>query len=744
MNLQPFIDLGWYTVPLQGSLTRMENGKKTLPIFEKDWQIKYAEERNTKPANLGGALTGARSGIIAIDCDNPDTYELFKSLDPDYEAVAMSFGKYDRPTGTFIYKYDESLPDGFKLHKNEGFSLDFYSNGGFIYLPTTANKTKLAWDVVPEIKAIPPAAMMLLKELSKKAVEKDVKVAQNVITARCLQPLVSQFVTNKEFMPGLFKIITPRDFRDTEQYVRDGYLHPDNVPDGRGSEYMSKVSAILGADISIDPALYVTAMWQINSLWSQPMAEEVFDKTILCPMVEGRATINGVQIWQYNADWKKHSLVLSSKRQSSLELGYDDKRASYYVVDSANDRHMVFERDSELMAHLESAALNVPTRKEVKTSLPVINVVSKPNREFGFISGEDPTAKDLNLFKQTPELNVFNHPELYEKLYEPPLTTLKFLSTLIPEEPMRNYMLSFVKYKLKHFSYSPVILYFLGVHGSGKDTLVQLLERIIGSVARPTVKEFLEMFNTYMLDTYFVQLDEFGNQLTRADEKEEALGKLKAYSGKSQIRIRSMRANGFDYMHNVTFIMTANKNPLVLEDGDRRMAMLATPNKLAEQEWVVKAGGVSRVHEKIMSEIKDFCYYLATEVPDITGAQYVQPPESAYKRKIIADSMYAAQKLAYIIKHGMWDYLKNLAAEHNAVRVENAIAAKSINTVELEELYDAMTEYKGNAKALMRELKNMGLNLTPSTHNGERVYKIQVDIPDFTGDNDDENYSTNV
>lgn len=730
MNLQPFIDLGWHTVPLAGSLTRMENGKKTLPQFEPGWQIKYAEHRNTTPATLGGVLTGKKSNIVAVDCDNPATYELFRSLDPDYDGVAISLGKYDLPTGTFIYTYDEALPDGFKLHQDNGFSLDFYSNNGFIYLPTTANKTKLVWLTVPTIKPMPTATMLLLKELSKKQVIKDMPTTRNVITARCLQPLVKQFVDSKEFMPGLFKIITPRDFRELDQYVKDGYLHPDNVPDGRGSEYMSKVSAILGADISIDHELYTMAMSQINSLWSAPMNEDIFDKTIMTPMLEGKASINGQPIWQYNSDWSKYSLVLSSKRQSSLELGFDDKRGAYYVVDVANAHYRVFDRDSELMAHIESAAVNVPKRNEIKQSLPVINVVSKPNEEFGFVAGNDPTAKDLNLFRQTPELSVFNNPDTYKHLYSRPSTTIKFLETLIPEDAMRNYTLSFIKYKLRTFSYSPVILYFLGVHGSGKDTFVQLLERIIGSVARPTVKEFLEVFNSYMLDSYFVQLDEYGNQLTRQDEKEEALGKLKAYSGKRQIRVRSMRTNGFDYEHNVTFIATANKNPLVLEDGDRRMAMLATPNKLGEQRWVIEAGGVSRVYDQIMSEVKDFCYYLATEVEDITSAQYVQPPESAFKRKIIADSMYAAQKLAYILKCGMFDYLKQLALEHGIMKIENAINAKLIYTHELEDLYDAMTEYKGNFKAVMRELKVSGVELQATTHNGERTYKLVLEIPE--------------
>ena len=40
-SIQPFIDLGWHTVPLKGQLKRLEDGDKTTPQFEKGWKDKY-------------------------------------------------------------------------------------------------------------------------------------------------------------------------------------------------------------------------------------------------------------------------------------------------------------------------------------------------------------------------------------------------------------------------------------------------------------------------------------------------------------------------------------------------------------------------------------------------------------------------------------------------------------------------------------------------------------------------------
>ena len=115
------------------------------------------------------------------------------------------------------------------------------------------------------------------------------------------------------------------------------------------------------------------------------------------------------------------------------------------------------------------------------------------------------------------------------------------------------------------------------------------------------------MFNAWMLDNYFVQLDEYGNQLATVREREEALGKIKSYTGKQQVQIRQMRTDSFTYKHNVTFIMTANKNPLMLEEGDRRIAFFETPNVLAEADWVLESGGVAEVYLRIQKELKDFC-----------------------------------------------------------------------------------------------------------------------------------------
>lgn len=734
-NIKPFIDLGWHTVPLRGVLERLEDGSKTIPKFEENWRAKYQTELNALATPLGGTITGEVSGIIAIDCDNTETYALFKSLCPGYKFIFESKGKLDnegkeKDCGTIVFKYCDSVQDSFSI--NDGsMALDVYSNRGFVYLPTAANKTKVAWtSEMPELLSLPPVISLLLQQL-KKASDSRTTAAPtslNIMTANCLAPLVDQYNKGSgKMMPGLFRIITPKDFRDLPQYVSDGYLHPEDVPDGRGSEYLMKVSAILGADISIDEELYTSAMHNINGMFSSPMEKRRLDSTILDPMINAKASVNGVPIWKYDKDWEQYRLVLSTKRQSNLEVCFDDTRNMYYAVDVANEKLKAFGRDTDLVAYLGATVVNPPKKLDVLRSMPIVNVRSEPNHTFGFNQGSDPTARTLNTFIQTAELAIISDPTTYSSLYKHPATTLKFLETLIPEEDMRNFLLGFTKRKLSTFGYSPVILYFLGVHGSGKDTYVQILEQMLGHVTRPTVKEFLEMFNGWLVDSYVVQLDEYGNQLTRVSEREEALGKLKAYSGKPKVQIRAMRTDGFMYDNNATFIMTANKNPLMLEDGDRRVALLPTPNVLAEADWVKEAGGVTNVHAKIMAETKDFAYYLATEVPMLSDALYMKPPESASKRKLVADSMYAAQKLAYAFKHGMREYLIELCEDFSVPDLPIALKRSRVYTDDLEPLYMALTEHNGDMKSLNKAMRNMGVDLVPTTEGNIKKYYYKAD-----------------
>src|SRR5690606_6112094 len=112
---------------------------------------------------------------------------------------------------TFLYQYHEELDENF-IVKNDKINLDFYSNKGFIYLPTVANKTKVAWEAIPEIKPVPHEVLALLKSLKPVKLRSADTELQSKRWKIHLAPQVQKFVANKKVTKELFKILTPKDF----------------------------------------------------------------------------------------------------------------------------------------------------------------------------------------------------------------------------------------------------------------------------------------------------------------------------------------------------------------------------------------------------------------------------------------------------------------------------------------------------------------------------------------------------
>ena len=333
----PFIELGWHTIALSGELKRLPNGKKTIPIFGRNWLEHATQHMEYKPAPLGGAITGRESGIVAIDCDNTTTYHMFRALDPEYDFVFKSKGKLDKSgelqdCGTIVYKYTEELKDSFKI-TSDTLQIDFLSNQRMMYLPTEANETKEPIEELPELKEPPTEIIALLQAIH---VAKENRVQPKAPVSRHkfnLAPQVELFAKTGQVNKTLFRLLTPHDFRDCDEYIENGFLHPRNVPDGRGSEYLSKVSAILGADASVDVDLYCKAMRELNEQFDEPMIQSRLLRTIIEPMCEGHATgEDGQPIWQEDPDWQKTVMTFTTRHNTAINVFYDYYRRLFYIL----------------------------------------------------------------------------------------------------------------------------------------------------------------------------------------------------------------------------------------------------------------------------------------------------------------------------------------------------------------------------------------------------------------------------
>lgn len=702
-----------------GELRRDHKGKKivTAANFEKNWRATYTTTFNEKHSELAGLMTGRQSNVIAIDCDDQVTYNIFKSLDPDYKFHFVSVGK---PSGgaTIMYKYDAEVPT---YSISEKLKLDVFSDEGFIFLPTENNHTKQPWKFTtpPELKTMPQEIKSLLVVMSKK--NKDTKAVETKSEVRTrLAPLVESFVKEGKYMPSLFSIITPKSFRTYPSYVAKGHLHPNDIAVGSGSDYLSKVSCILGADISISKELYYNALGAINGLWKEPMDDDKLQKTIIAPMIEQRTTIEGKVVWKYDEHWNKHGLILTALNEDSLESFYDDVKGLYYLVNYTREYVKVYTDKRPCISTIKTLVGRGMTELEYDSTKKLIRTVLNPAEDFGHTSNKD----EFNLFEPSPGLAIINDPEKYRLQYKTPTATIEYFKSFIPDEQMRNYVLSFIKTKFMTFDYSPVVLYFIGAHGSGKDTFVKMLSRIINvsHIAKPDAKVFLEQYNSWMMDKYFIQLDEYGNKLNRLADKQEALGILKSISGAEDMQIRPMRQEAFNHKHGITFIMTANLNPLPVETGDRRMALINTPNKLDQEEWVAKFGGIRAVIDKIAEEHLDFCYYLGTEIEQLNPNDYVIAPYTKDKEKLIVNSMPAWQRIIYSINNSEFYELANLAAEYQINEFTRGWLNARLDRDKLVELYLAITDGRGSANQMIQAMRDAGFNSSHSTSKGRNVH----------------------
>ena len=725
MIVKQFMDAGWHTVPLGGELKRTHDGGKTIPKFPSSWRVKYVKEFNTVETPLAGTMTGAVSGIVAIDCDTAGTYEVFRELDPNHDFILPSKGK---PKGgcTLIYKFDPELTPF--IVKQEGFELDFYSDNGFIYLPTEHNETKEAWThtSLPELREMPPTMKRILMALSKRtAPVKEAPAHRGTAISNRLAPMVQQFIASKEYYPVLFKIITPKDFRDLPQYVKQGHLHPKDVPEGRGSEYLSKVSCILGKDISVKGELYQMAMLAINGLFSSKMDAKRLRKTIMDPMIEQKTQIDGEVVWQYDEHWQKMGFIATATNGAYIESFFDDVTGTYYIINYTKPYVRTFTDKNPCIKTLKAMTGRAITELQYDTTKRLCETTLDPASPFGHIEGTD----DFNLFRQTPELDVLNNPASYTLQYKRPEATLGYLESLIPDDFMRAYVLSFLRTKLTTFKYSPVVLYFIGVSGSGKDVLVTLLKLILGEdyIASPPPKIFLEMQNGWMRYKYFVQLDEYGNLLTTTSMKQEALGKIKTYSGSPMVQIRAMHQNAVNYEHQMTMIVTANTNPLPIESNDRRIAFIETPNILEQQDWVLESGGVADVVERIKhTELMDFCYYLATEVKNLHSDEYMVAPKTDGKAKLIVSGMPTWERLVHHITNSEYKELEELGHEFAVEGFTEGWKHGRLLVDNIEALYHAMTDGAGSVKVITKGIKAAGYTKKHSTKDGKNVFFYEL------------------
>jgi len=671
-SIQPFIDLELHTIPLNGKhIKRDSKGKKHGFSMPSNWQEQYSKHLNELATPLGGLITG-KDGLVAIDCDDKKTYDLFRQLDSANTAYFNSIGKLDKKgnlleCGTILYKHDDSLPISFRT--NNGYDLDYYNGSGFVFLPTVHNETKTVWlendnklynqDGLEVIFHSMPSTVKDLLELLHVRPEpaKTIATTTTSLSSRGFLAKALVGVDFKEYNPLVTKILTPKEYRSAK-YVKQGHLHPNDIQ-GSGHMYLFKIACILAGDNTVDKDLFRDIMDYLNQLWDEPMSDKLLEKTIIAPIISGRSInqTTGDPYWTYDENWETVAgwSVIDKMDGYLWDIFYDPFKSQYFLYNTITERIEQRDDESRLIKHIRASTIGKFNQAEVIQEMNNLLTIVEPSQDFGYLNDD----MNFNLFKPTESLKVLHDPEAYADSYKIPTEFIDYMEHFIPSEQQRNYLLSLIRTKLTTFNYSPVVPYIIGVQGSGKNTLISVIANMLGHqyvVPDVTGSQFIEKYNDWMVDKYVVHLNEMAETLPTAKERKEAQGKLKTYTGSTIMQVRAMRTGYVQTEMRAMFIMTANSSPLTIEDKDRRLYYISTPN-VFDFSPQCQASSPTAIYNAIMRQTKDIAYYLATEIENLSDMDYIRAPEHEGKNSMIFLSLNTSNKIGWALANGEFDLL---------------------------------------------------------------------------------------
>lgn len=666
-DISQFIAAGWHTVPhTKNTIVRDPETRQKIFGTPQGWN-KYKSEFNEVPTAVGSVIPGPQSNLIVIDCDSTEATELFEQLLPNYRAVTYGIDKKDKAgneirSSNWFFYYMPNIPvihNG--LYKLEVFSGE--SDTQQVFLPTKGNKTKTSWEEIPTMSEVPPSIVTLLNVWDRasktpKMVQTNTNQAQGQHTYN-LAPLVEKQLSRDEPIPQLFSIITPSIFRN-EVYRTKGYLHPNEIEDGDGNDYMLRVSTILGSDQSISKELYTRIMNYINGLWEQPYSDREMQQRI-DRMTSGTSRFNGKAIWSYDAQWE-HSRFMDHNRIDHLvEYFLDPTLLEVVEVNHTTGITRVVKKGlATALTLLTTKGKDFKGKNKIETfqyAIPAKVKVVRPTEQFGPLP-HDPYQ--YNTFRLSPALDVIQNPDSYTDQYKQPDDFILYMESLVPKEEERTYLLRHLLTKLTTFGYSPAVYYFVGAPGSGKGIFTTLISKLMGGEQYVGLNlgssEVTGVTNGWLAGMFFAHFDELHDTLSKYEDKKKANGNIKKWTGAETFQLRQMHTESVSEPMLATFILTQNGASFNMDMGDRRYLYMNTPN-------VLDLGLAEKIVHSIEHNILDIAYYLATSFDLLPVQEYVRPPMTDDK----VESIMANQPKELVILHAIdnknYDRLYELAID---------------------------------------------------------------------------------
>lgn len=631
-----------------------------------DWTAAFGRQRvEHSDAPLGGLICGKLHSlapgeiqVIAMDCDDANSWKVLRALDPDYKYVFESIGK---PGGTVLYRLPETLNTVYQYSvRNQDFQFEYMAlresgSNAMVYLPTKANETKTNVDKTAKLDYPPPQLIALVKSLEPSRVAATPQEYNSVTRAPYNAPLVAKYVKavrdastlvggygklehHTPVAEKIYRIFTPMKYRTTEHYKKKGWVHPNDAELIPFSDYIVGVSAIAGADASISQDLYLDFMQAINAQIDDPYQAKRYLDEVISPMVSGKAKIAGVPIWRYEDKWDKESITIVSQYGDSLE---------YFTSEQVPNEYFEFNHTTGLLNRMQGVRALLdrvyaidsdpsaePPAKSLVKKLKLVQEINTVQQDPGLYVNEEGRMV-INTEKACYPLSILRNPGLYtphvdeSNLYVQAFNV--FLSHLFNnEESSIKFMKQVISFHGRHLKDIAVIIYMVGVGGAGKSHFAYMLEMLFGSntTRRPGHKHLTSQYNDFLENCAILVLSETGDAPKR--EREGIKAVLKQVTGERAIDIepkfRPMKKNVPMF---ILPVLLAN-TPWYQEDvNDRRLFPVMPMTGMMESEAIrtfeavhgvrivefIIEGITSGVISKYLSQ---FCPTVLPPVPTVT------------------------------------------------------------------------------------------------------------------------------
>lgn len=216
--------------------------------------------------------------------------------------------------------------------------------------------------------------------------------------------------------------------------------------------------------------------------------------------------------------------------------------------------------------------------------------------------------------------------------------------------PLFDWVLKWLAYPIQHpGAKMKTALVVHGPQGVGKNLFFEAVMAIYGEYGRVIDQAAVEdKFNDWASRKLFMIADEV---VARSDVY-HIKNKLKSFITGDTIRINPKNIASYEERNHVNVVFMSNETmPVVLEEDDRRHAVIWTPPGLSPERYSavhkeIRSGGIAALHDYLLNlNLGDF-------------SEHSKPPESSARRELINQSLDSTSRFFYALTAGEIDNIE--------------------------------------------------------------------------------------